>query len=293
MFIGEPPLPMDTSHITRKWLDIPYGTQSPAQKMDIYLPEEGDGPFPVIASIHGGAWMFGDKGDTQNIPFLKGVERGYAVVCINYRLSSEAQFPNQIYDCKAAIRFLRANADKYSLKGKHIGVWGSSAGGHLAALLGTSAKAAGLDDLSTANTNLWITSQVQAAVIWYGPIESFLAMDEELIKSEKGVADHSSEESPESRLLGRKITEVPAMVRFASPMTYINENIPPFLLQHGGMDEIVPVEQSIHFAREVERIAGANKVVLEVLARARHADPKFETTANVNRVLDFLDLYLK
>jgi acetyl esterase/lipase len=293
---GHPPGPpsmMDTSHIERKWLDVAYANQSAAQKLDIYLPNEGDGPFPVIATFHGGAWMFGDKGDDMNLPFLEGLQRGYAVVCVNYRLSGEAQFPSQIYDCKAAICYLRANATEYHLDGMHIGAWGASAGAHLAALLGTSAKVKGLEDSSIKNCHGRFSSHVQAVVDWYGPTEDFLKMDEELSISDKGVPNHSLADSPESLLLGRKITEIPALVKFASPMTYIKENVPPFLIQHGILDEVVPVEQSVHFAAEIERIAGHDRVTLEILKDANHADPLFKTPPNVQRVLDFFDFHLK
>jgi acetyl esterase/lipase len=286
-----PPM-MDTSAIRRKWLDVPYANQSPAQKLDIYLPETGEGPFPVIASIHGGAWMLGDKGDASNLPFLEGLKRGYAVVCINYRLSGEAQFPCQIYDCKAAIRYLRVNAVKYSLDGNRIAAWGPYAGGHLVALLGTSMEIKRLEDLSMGNPQ--VSSRVQAVVDWCGPVESFLKMDEELIESGMGVPDHSQESSPESRLLGRKITEVPELVRFASPLTYLRHDVLPFLIQHGSDDPIVPVQQSINFEEEAKRVAGPEKVILEVLTGVQHhGDPAFETRNNVQRVLDFLDSHLK
>ena len=106
---------MDTSHVKRKWLDIPYASQSPTQKLDIYLPDKGEGPFPVVMELHGGAWLGGDKAEDQQIPMLKGIKRGFAVVCVNYRLSGEALFPSQIYDCKAAVRFIKANAGEYHL----------------------------------------------------------------------------------------------------------------------------------------------------------------------------------
>jgi acetyl esterase/lipase len=287
------PPPMDTSHIKRKWLDIPYAEKSSAQKLDIYLPNTGDGPFPVLATIHGGAWMFGDKGDDHNFPFLEGLKRGYAVVCINYRLSGEAHFPSQIYDCKAAIRYLRTNAAEYHLDGSHIGAWGASAGGHLAALLGTSTRVRGLEDPSMKNSRTRLSSKVQAVVIWYGPIEDFLKMDEQLVESGMGTPDHSSEDSPESKLLGRKITSVPALVKFASPMTYIRPKVPPFLIQHGLKDSIVPVKQAIHFAVQMEKVAGQDRVTLEILKDADHGDPLFETPKNLKRVLDFFDLHLK
>lgn len=286
-----PPPPMDTSYIKRKWLDVAYASQSPTQKLDIYLPEQGDGPFPVVMAFHGGAWMLGDKGDIQQLPNLKGLEHGYAVVCVNYRLSSEAQFPAQIHDCKAAIRFVKAKAGEYHLDKKKIAAWGSSAGAHLTALVGTSAHFKELEDLQMGNAQE--SCEVQVVVDWFGPAESFLLMDEELIQSGKGVPDHSEAMSPESILLGRKITEIPDLVKAASPMTYITKEVPYFLIQHGSMDPVVPVEQSMHFAAELEKIAGKDRVVLEILDGAGHADPAFETEQNVNRVFSFLDSHLK
>jgi acetyl esterase/lipase len=237
--------------------------------------------------------MFGDKGDDFNLPFLEGLKRGYAVVCINYRLSDEAHFPSQIYDCKTAIRYLRTNAAAYHLDGEHVGVWGASAGGHLAALLGTSARVRGLEDASMKNSRTRLSSKVQAVVVWYGPLEDFLKMDEQLARSGAGFPDHSSEDSPESKLLGRKITDIPALVKFASPMTYIKPKVPPFLIQHGLKDSIVPVEQAIHFAEQMEKVAGRDRVTLEILKDADHGDPLFETPKNLQRVLDFFDLHLK
>lgn len=288
-----PPLLIDTSLIQRKWLGISYADYSESQKLDIYLPSTGKDPFPVIVSVHGGGWEYGDKGDILESPFLEALNRNYAVVCINYRLSDEAQFPCQIYDCKAAIRYIRANAKKYYLDSKNIGVWGVAAGGHLAALLGTSANVKGLEDSSIRNSNNRTYANVQAAVIWYAPIESFLTMDEQLKKSGMGLPNHSAPDSPESKLLGRRITDIPAMVNFASPMTYIDADTPPFLIQHGLQDEIVPVEQSIRFAKELEEVSGSDKVTLEIVEKAKHADPLFENPENIHRILDFFDIHLK
>ena len=137
---------VNTDQIKRKWLDISYSTESQAQKLDVYLPDEGDGPFPVILSIHGGAFRAGDKGDNQVVPMLEGVKRGYAVVSVNYRLSQEAIFPAQIYDIKAAVRWIRANAKQYKFNPDKIAAWGGSAGGHLSALLGTSGDVKELED---------------------------------------------------------------------------------------------------------------------------------------------------
>ncbi|MBN2394643.1 MAG: alpha/beta hydrolase [Anaerolineae bacterium] len=104
----------NTTHIKRKRFDLAYVPISPAQKLDIYWPAEGHGPFPVIVSIHGGAFMGGDKRDVQLVPMLEGLERGYAVVGVNYRMSGEAKFPALVHDVKAAIRWIRANAAAYA-----------------------------------------------------------------------------------------------------------------------------------------------------------------------------------
>ncbi len=141
--------------------------------------------------------------------------------------------------------------------------------------------------------NPLFSSAVHAVVDWYGPTESFLKMDEQLIASGMGEPDHSSPDSPESLLLGKPITEVPELVRFASPMTYIKATMPPFLIQHGLKDSIVPVQQSMNFAAAIEKAVDAKRVTLEILNDAGHGDPLFETPQNVARVLDFLEQQLK
>ena len=127
---GSPP-PADTSFVKRKFLDLPYAKLSNSQKLDIYLPDHGDGPFPVIVSIHGGAFMGCDKGDLQLLPMLEGLKQGFAVISINYRMSGEAKFPALVQDAKAAIRWIRGNAAKYELNPEKLVAWGGSAGGYL------------------------------------------------------------------------------------------------------------------------------------------------------------------
>jgi acetyl esterase/lipase len=286
-----PPAP--TAHIRRKMLDIAYATLSPAQRLDIYWPEEGNGPFPVIISIHGGAFMGGDKGDVQLTPMLEGVKRGYAVVSINYRMSGEAKFPALVHDVKAAIRWVRANADRLLFDPDRIATWGGSAGGYLSLMAGVSAGVADLEDLNLGHPDR--SSGVQAAVDWFGPTD-FLKMDEQLAESGMAPAEpfsHNGANSPESLILGRKITEIPELVRAANPETYITPNAPPFFIQHGDRDDTVPHQQSVNMAAKVRSVLGADQVYLELLRGARHADPAFETPQNVKKVLDFLDQYLK
>jgi acetyl esterase/lipase len=291
--IQDVPLLANTEHIHRKFLDIPYANLSPAEKLDIYLPEEGDGPFPVIISIHGGAFMGCDKADVQVMPMLEGLKRGYAVVSVNYRLSGEAQFPALVHDVKAAVRWIRANAAQNQLNPNQIAAWGGSAGGYLSAMLGTSAGIPELEDLSMGNQDQ--PGGVQAVVDWFGPTD-FLKMDDQLAASGLEQAEgqeHNGENSPESLLLGHKISEIPNRVRAANPETYIRSTAPPFLIQHGTKDAVVPVQQSVEFAAKLKEVLGKEMVLLRLIEGGEHADPKFETPENVNTVLDFLDSWLK
>lgn len=289
---GGPP-PADTSHIKRKFLNLSYAHVSPAQMLDVYLPVLGEGPFPVIIAIHGGAFMGCDKADLQVLPMLEGLKRDYAVVSINYRMSGEAKFPALVQDAKAAVRWVRANAKEYRFDPQRIAAWGGSAGGYLSNMLGISAGIPALEDLSLGNPDQ--PCNVQAVVAWYAPA-NFLKMDEHLAASGLLAAPgfrHNEANSPESLLMGQQITEIPEKVKEANPETYIRTEAPPFLLQHGTKDPIVPVQQSIEFADKLKQIAGEDTVTLELLEGAEHADVRFETPENVSRVLDFLDSHLK
>ncbi|NGZ74697.1 alpha/beta hydrolase [Saccharibacillus alkalitolerans] len=271
------------------YADMPYHHESAAQKLDIYLPRQrrSEGAAPVIVSIHGGAFKEGDKADSQVYPVLKSLERGYAVVSINYRLSGEAKFPAQIHDVKTAIRWVKSNADKYGFDKKKIAVWGASAGGHLAALAGTSGRNRVLEDTSTGEEN--VDPCVQAVVDWFGPTD-FLSMDQLFMESEvRSLQNHAAPDSPESLLLGRPIGEAPHLARAANPEMHITPGAPPFYIQHGTLDPLIPVRQSVLLADKLEVAIGGGNVRLELLEGAGHGGPEFESSENVEKILDFLD----
>lgn len=282
----------DTSSVKTKYLNVAYATKSQSEKMDIYLPNSGNGPFPVIISIHGGGFMMGDKADGELTPMLKALDRGYAVVSINYRLSSEAVFPAAVNDVKAAIKYVRANASKYNLNPDKIATWGGSAGGNLSAIAGTSGDDKSLEDTSLGNAN--VSSKVQAVVDWFGPIY-FDQMDAQFTKSGLGAANHNASDSPESKYLGATggLTKVPDLVKKANPATYINKDNPAFFIEHGTKDGNVPTEQSKNFAADLKKVLGDSKVNLTLIEGAGHGTSEFSTTENVNKVLDFLDKNLK
>jgi acetyl esterase/lipase len=200
--------------------------------LDLYLPQDAPEPLPVVVWIHGGAWRVGSKEDS---PAARMAERGYAVASIGYRLSQEAIFPAQIHDCKAGVRWLRANAGRYGLDPGRIGAWGASAGGHLAALLGTSG---GVGDLEGELGNLAASSRVQAVCDFFGPSD-FARMNDE-----RGIMDHDAADSPESQFIGGSVQSCPHLVARANPITYVSAGDPPFLMVHGGADRTVPPNQS-------------------------------------------------
>lgn len=217
---------------TRVLRDVPYVANQAheRQKLDLYLPP-GAGRRPLIVWVHGGAWLAGSKDGTPALPLLKD---GFAVASINYRLSQHARFPAQIEDCKAAIRWLRAHAAEYGFDPDRIGVWGSSAGGHLVALLGTAGDAKEFD----VGENLGVSSRVQAVCDFFGPSD-FLQMD----KMPSDI-DHDSPNAPEARLIGGAVQENKEKAARANPITYISAGDPPFLIMHGDADRTVPINQS-------------------------------------------------
>jgi len=243
-------------------------------KLDLYLPAKADHPLPVIVWIHGGGWENGSKDSSPAFPL---VAQGYAVASINYRLSQHAIFPAQIEDCKAAIRWLRANAKQYNLDANHIGVWGASAGGHLVALLGTSGS---VKELDGSGGNMDQSSRVQCVVDFYGPTDF----------SKMG-GSHDRPNSPEAKLVGGPVRDRQELAAKASPITYVSKDAPPFLIMHGEDDKLVPINQS-ELLDEALRKAGVESMLVRIPGNG-HGGPGFSTPENRKRIVDFFDKHLK
>ncbi len=243
-------------------------------RLGLYLPEKAEGRLPLIVWIHGGAWQAGNKKDCPAVPLTA---KGYAVASINYRLSQHAVFPAQIEDCKAAIRWLRANAAKYQLDPRHIGVWGSSAGGHLVAMLGTSG---GVKELEGQGGNLDQSSRVQCVVDWFGPSD---------LATMGG--SHDNPGSPESRLIGGPVQDNQEKARKASPLTYVSKDSAPFLIMHGDKDNTVPLGQSEVLAEALKKVGV--EVNLVVVKGNGHGGPGFNSPENRKLIEDFFAQHLR
>jgi len=276
----------DLDFVRRKWLDLPYALKSAAQRLDIFLPDTGDGPFPVLLHIHGGGFAGGHRRSYHTLACFRGLERGYAVAALDYRLSGEAPFPAGLQDVRSAIQWLRANADRHRLDPGRIAAFGESSGGNYAAMTCVAADVALFDDPESAHLSQ--PCDVQAAVDWYGPTD-LGKLDEQLAANGLGPQDHGLEDSPESRYLGGRPGEAPERVRAANPITYVGAAMCPILIQHGIADAVVPVQQSIELAEAIEREVGADRFELDLLQGAGHDDPVFLTDQNFQRMFEFLD----
>ena len=186
---GSGPFPtqeIDVSGIKRKWLDVAYADQSPAQKLDIFLPDEGEGPFPVYIFMHGGAYLFGAKRDAQLFHAIDGVTKGYAVVTVEQRLAGEAQFPYGLFDLKAAIRYLRANAAQYKLDPEKFALAGDSAGAYYAIMCAATQDIPGFEDETMGNAG--VSSKVQSVIGFYGGYDRMKMLPPEMPEPPKGAA---------------------------------------------------------------------------------------------------------
>lgn len=258
---------------TQAHRDLRYGPHEERNTLDLYVPKS-DEPLPLVVWVHGGGWQNGSK-DGANNPALPLLKKGYAVAAINYRLSQHAVFPAQIEDCKAAVRFLRANAGKYNLNPDAFGVCGSSAGGHLVALLGTSG---GEKDLEGDGGNQGVSTRVQAVCDFYGPTDF------------TRIGPPADPNGAVAKLLGGPLSEKKELVAKASPVTYVSKDDPPFLILHGDKDPLVPVSQSEQFHDALTK-AGVDSTLV-VVPGGVHSQ-RIGDGANADKIVAFFDKHLK
>ena len=277
---AQPPLPEGIEMIR----DVVFGKGGERElKLNVIRPKERlPEPMPVVVWIHGGAWMAGSK---EGTPTLALAQKGYFTVSISYRLSQEAKFPAQIEDCKAAIRWLRAHAKEYGIDPERIGVWGSSAGGHLVALLGTSGGVAELEGKGGWEDQ---SSRVQAVCDFFGPTDFTRMMEG------RSTMDHYAANSPESLLIGGPVLENKDKCAKANPITYVTADDPPFLIVHGESDTIVPINSS-ELLDVALRKAGVDATFVRAKRGGHGFGPNCEPSAQQidQMVIEFFDKHLK
>ena len=259
--------------------DLDYvGNGLERQKLDLYLPEPAAGLVPLVVWVHGGGWQANSKSNC--LPALLLPARGYALASINYRLTDAGPFPIQIEDCRAAVRWLRANAAKYRVDPDKIGAWGPSAGGHLVALLGTAADEKQWDNVGQ---YVGVSTRLQAVCDYYGPTDFLAAI-------EAGVTD-----ATDAKLLGGPPNEKRDVAKKASPVTYVSRDDPPFLIVHGDLDRTVPLEQS-QILFDKLKLAGVDATLL-VVKNGKHGNWGSDVEPDQQQIRDavfsFFDKHLK
>jgi acetyl esterase/lipase len=237
--------------------DVAYLPAGRLEKADLYRPAKRAATVrsPAVVVIHGGGLTSGDKAHEREVNIAANLaQTGFVALSINYALSTggTATWPQNLYDCKTAVRWLRKNADRLQIDAEHIGVIGGSAGGHLAALVAVTRAADGLDP---ADPYADFSCRVQCAVDLYGPIDLLSYRD--------------------LPMLGKTRKEAPQLYRAASPTTYVGRNNPPILILHGTADRSVDVEQSRLFAAALDKAGARHELVLvEGAPHTFHLQPR-------------------
>ncbi|HYR28842.1 MAG TPA: alpha/beta hydrolase [Thermoanaerobaculia bacterium] len=250
--------------------------------LDLRVPD-GPGPHPVILYLHSGAWITGDR---TGGPAIRQAKRGYAVASAEYRLAPQHIWPAQVEDAKAAIRWLRAHASRFNLDPNRIGVFGASAGGHIASVLGTSGGVASLEGLGHGNPQF--SSRVKVVVDLFGPTD-LLKIEEQKLPCIP--LDGNSPNMPPSLLMGCPIQQCKEKTATANPITYVTKDDPPFLIMHGLLDCLVPWKQSAILHEALEAANVDSRLIL--IPNGDHGGRAFDSDKYEQAVDDFLDTHLR
>jgi acetyl esterase/lipase len=220
---------------------VPYAATPGVRpvELDLYLPPSGDARVPAVVFLHGGGWRLGSRralgpayAGVSPHPFEQVASAGIAVASVDYRLSGEQPWPAQVHDAKAAVRWLRARGAEVGIDADRIAAWGESAGAHLALLLGLAGP-----ELDGEIGVVGPSSAVTSVAAWYAP------SDLSRLPADLG-ADPAAADTREAQLIGAPLSAAPALVREASPITYVRADAPPVLLLHGRDDRLIPCVQS-------------------------------------------------
>lgn len=287
-----PPLEFDPTRVINRHLDIQYGSL-PGQLLDLYLPDSVDGPLPVLFYIHGGGWIMGSRrlGGLECV--ISAIEHGYAVISVEYRLVSEAGFPEYIFDVKTAVRWARAHAAEFGLDPERFGMIGDSAGAHISLMLAFTADHPEYEGAQYGHAAY--SSAIQAVVDMYGPTD--LAADQDqwyreskVRRSEPMSFGEHGELSMFDAAFG---TDNPALLRLVSPISLVKPGIPPVLILHGINDCIVPYQNAVVLAERIKQVCGSDAVDLRLYPECNHCDWEFYGENTVRLIREFFDKHLK
>jgi len=272
-------------HIKRKFLDVPYGQDSDLQKLDIYLPDEVKDKYPVIFNIHGGGFSVCDKRDFHLYPTLFGLQQGFAVVSINYRLSPAVRFPEHYYDVMRSLDWVSHHAKEYSLDTKNLFLWGTSAGGTLVLL-------AGQGEIMPLPFSYQPENLRIGAVAAFCPGLDYMDLGNKKLNLEQLLLKFMMSKTREGIFGTNKPTA--AQVAQVNPLTYLKKGFPPLYIMHGDADPAIPYRQAESLYKHMQPLLPEKDLVLHPLPGGVHAGAKAEffIIENVQPVLDFLKAHI-
>jgi acetyl esterase/lipase len=255
--------------------DVTYATVDGEElKLDLARPKDAKLPLPLVVVIHGGGWAAGNRKSHDNVTW-EFAKRGYVSATVSYRFAPKHPFPAQIQDVKAAVRFLRANAERYAIDPANVGAIGFSAGAHLSMMLGAMDKEDGYDDVGEHRDQ---PSKVQAVVSYFGPTDLLQPYPD----ATKPILQ---------KFLGGTVDEKRELAKRASPITYVNAGDAPMLLLQGTKDPLVPHDQAVRMADALTKVGVPGRV--ELLLGAGHGWGGAESQRTVAESFAFFDQYLK
>jgi acetyl esterase/lipase len=257
--------------------NVPYAdTEDIHQQLDIYQPKQrASKKLPVVVFFHGGGWRAGNKAMGSSVlPRLVLTEQ-FIGISAGYRLTPQVKWPDPLYDCKAAVRWIKAHASELGADPDRIAVWGSSAGAHLASLLGTTGEQKDLEGL--VGKHLDQNSKIRCVVNFFGP-QNFLT-----ILGQEESAPNNNADSAVGMLLGGRVRDLPELAKAASPLFYVSTGTVPFLSAHGTKDPLVPFEQAQELHKALRK-AGVESTLIE-MTDAGHGFRSPELDARIDQFL--------
>lgn len=260
--------------------EVAYGTQSPNQRLNILYPHSAATPLPAVIHIHGGGWYTGGKGGESTFAVLRRfAEEGYVALSIGYRFIDEKRFPGAVEDCKLAVRWLRAHAEAYKVDPERIGVFGASAGGHLAAMLAVAGPDAGLEGAGGYNR---FSSAIQAAIPICAPLDLRVPISMQFANNDDPIVNGFIGGPPSTHL---------TMARRASPMIYVRAGLPPMLFVHGTADKRVVPAQSEAMAAALQ--AAGSPATLRLIPDGKHGMGEARAEPVLSEMVAFFDKTLR
>ena len=276
----------DHSLVSRKKLDVQYGTLE-QQKLDVYYPEEGSGPFPVIFYVHGGGWVMGDKHSGAINCIISAVKSGYVVVSVDYRLAPETKFPENFYDIKTAVRWARANAKEYGFDPDKFAMTGDSAGGYFTLMAAVCGSNPAMEGEKYGYPG--VSSEIQAACDYYGPVDMTCEWD--VYYKDSGVKCMPSKVEGQPSFEEQEFCSVsaPSLAPLICPDSYVHKDMPPVLILHGHEDAVVPYQHSVRMAERIKEVCGEDRVELIIYPERNHSDRDFLCDESAKVAIEFFD----